>query len=988
MIELSRHIHRRIFYKLVFGLVALLLALSVLIPIVVRLTDSTSAAGGFTWTQDTDGYSDSWYDISASNDGQKVFAGSSIRPYVSSDGGATWVTTDLPSASQWIGAVSGDGSKIIALPDGYYAHISEDGGDTWTPLSVGSFIVTWTDVAMSANGQKIVASTNFGLYISSDGGATWSEKGPVPSTGWQSVAVSDDGTKIAVGMVFGSIYTSSDGGDNWVQNVVGSGSGQWYAITSSADGNILTAAGFSAIYRSNNAGASWSLQSDMSGTGGWRGLASSNDGSRLIGVKGGVSSGYIYSSVDGGINWLRQDAAGLAKWKGLIMVRDTSRVFAGSEDSAYMWQANFEAVLPQAPTSLSLSDPTRNTVDLDWTAPQDNGGSQISDYRVEYSSNGGSSWNVFSHEPSINTEITVTGLQAGTNYSFRVGAVNSVGIGFYSNTQAISTTPAVAPAQPTNGSVESRDGRVVVKWSAPVNDGGSALTFYEVSYKKSSESVWQVASSSISASSTSYTVSGLQNDVSYDFRVRAVNGVGAGEWSEYRQEIIETPFEVRPSILWNESFRISSDGIHMAALTYSANGLWVSGDAGDTWTQHLSGVYLSTVEVSPDGSRMYAASTSNIYVSNNYGSDWSVLGYDIPGSAQSIAFGDNWQNVYIVSTSGVMYWSSNGGTSFVQIDDPENSQYMWSSVGYHRSQDILYAIKTDGGTFDTALVKSNDNGQNWQDVRSASQPELILKINVNQSSGELVTGDLDFGNFTYGNSRSFDAGASWVKFTPLILAVGINPDGYYYLVDGDYTHLVNIKGRLSATPTSEGSEPEPEPGPGTKPPKPSTGGPSASRPNGGSTSNSGDDSSKTIVIKVDDIDIDGDPVISSLPVFSGYAYPYAQITVTVHSDPVSCSTVADDTGFWSCQLSVELPAGSHSVYVYATNPETNEKEEYGPYPVVVNEDKVVDNGSDNKEDIANDSGFNMWLILAGVGMVIVVIIILLIARAVRWSQAK
>lgn len=76
------------------------------------------------------------------------------------------------------------------------------------------------------------------------------------------------------------------------------------------------------------------------------------------------------------------------------------------------------------------------------------------------------------------------------------------------------------------------------------------------------------------------------------------------------------------------------------------------------------------------------------------------------------------------------------------------------------------------------------------------------------------------------------------------------------------------------------------------------------------------------------------PIIKPLPTFSGVATPGAAVKVTVHSDPVICTTTADSNGNWSCTLSAALPSGEHTVYVQVTNPD-NSVENLGPYAVTV-----------------------------------------------------
>lgn len=99
------------------------------------------------------------------------------------------------------------------------------------------------------------------------------------------------------------------------------------------------------------------------------------------------------------------------------------------------------ANVPGAPTSVSASDPgTDGYALVSWTAPASTGGSAITDYTIQYSSDSGSSWTTFSDGTSTSTSATVTGLTTGTAYTFRVAAVNAIGTGSYS-TASSSFTP-------------------------------------------------------------------------------------------------------------------------------------------------------------------------------------------------------------------------------------------------------------------------------------------------------------------------------------------------------------------------------------------------------------------------------------------------------------------------------------------------------------------------------------------------------------------
>ncbi len=95
--------------------------------------------------------------------------------------------------------------------------------------------------------------------------------------------------------------------------------------------------------------------------------------------------------------------------------------------------------VPDAPTTVA-GTAGNTTVALTWVAPASTGGSSITDYVVQYSSDSGSTWTTFADDTSTSTSATVTGLTNGTSYIFHVAATNSVGTGSYS-TSSSAVTP-------------------------------------------------------------------------------------------------------------------------------------------------------------------------------------------------------------------------------------------------------------------------------------------------------------------------------------------------------------------------------------------------------------------------------------------------------------------------------------------------------------------------------------------------------------------
>lgn len=119
-------------------------------------------------------------------------------------------------------------------------------------------------------------------------------------------------------------------------------------------------------------------------------------------------------------------------------------------------------------------------------------------------------------------------------------------------------------------------------------------------------------------------------------------------------------------------------------------------------------------------------------------------------------------------------------------------------------------------------------------------------------------------------------------------------------------------------------------------------------------------------------------VIRRSPTFSGTAAPYSIVVVTVHSDPVTCTTKADEFGRWTCTLADSIPAGNHTVNVTVTAPDGTVTE-LGPYDVVVEETEQTQLSG----NISPESSVPIVGISIVTGVVIIGSIIGLVVRARR-----
>ncbi len=188
----------------------------------------------------------------------------------------------------------------------------------------------------------------------------------------------------------------------------------------------------------------------------------------------------------------------------------------GSSSSYANQSFTAAATYPDAPT-IGTATAGNAEASVTFSAPTSNGGSTITEYTV--TSNPGGLTGTGSSSP-----ITVTGLTNGIAYTFTVTATNAIGTSA-SSSASNSATPVTVPGSPTGLSATAGNAQVALLWTAPVSNGGSALTDYVVEYKLSTDVSWSVFSDGTSTN-TSATVTGLTNNVSYDFRVSAVNTAG------------------------------------------------------------------------------------------------------------------------------------------------------------------------------------------------------------------------------------------------------------------------------------------------------------------------------------------------------------------------------------------------------------------------------------------------------------------------------
>ena len=181
------------------------------------------------------------------------------------------------------------------------------------------------------------------------------------------------------------------------------------------------------------------------------------------------------------------------------------------------------------PTLTVIND---SEIRVNWDAPT-SPGTPITFYRVRY--NDGSGNTLTPQLPADQTQYTLTGLDASTEYSIQVRAWNAEGRSPSWSTPALATTDAPAstvphtPAAPTLAAQSTS--AIRAEWVAP-NDGGEAIESYSIR--------WRIGSGAYATqnglTALAYDIVGLFADTEYSVSVRAVNSVGSSAWSAEAME--------------------------------------------------------------------------------------------------------------------------------------------------------------------------------------------------------------------------------------------------------------------------------------------------------------------------------------------------------------------------------------------------------------------------------------------------------------------
>ena len=257
---------------------------------------------------------------------------------------------------------------------------------------------------------------------------------------------------------------------------------------------------------------------------------------------GSTLTGYVVEqSTDGGVTWTTAATTAIPSTTLTGLTNGTTysyRVRANNSigsGAASTVATTTPFTTPGAPRNVASFIGDKEIV-LTWSAPTNTGGSAITGYVVQQSTNG-TTWTTVG-TPSV-ASTTITGLTNGTTYSYRVFAVNAAvtNINNVATSGATASTvvtgmPKTTASAPQTLTPVAGDRQISLTWTAPVDNGGVALTGYTVQRSADGGRSWTNALTTVPSTLTA-TITGLTNGVAYVFRVAATNAAGVGAASAW-----------------------------------------------------------------------------------------------------------------------------------------------------------------------------------------------------------------------------------------------------------------------------------------------------------------------------------------------------------------------------------------------------------------------------------------------------------------------
>jgi hypothetical protein len=219
-----------------------------------------------------------------------------------------------------------------------------------------------------------------------------------------------------------------------------------------------------------------------------------------------------------------------------------------------------------------VSAGTGATINLEWEAPADEGGSDVSGYKVQRYNSDTGMWDEIGAPTDAGTTADPyedSGLTLGTTYYYRVAAVNDQGTGPYTAYEGAAPTAATAPNPPVNLTATALGPDTIrLTWEEPGSNGaaitGYMLEIWEFADPEANTAAdWGTAIDITGAGTTMYVHTDLEPNTRYDYRLATDGTTDSDTVQTYATTHFGAPD--RPA-----DFTVTADGDDTLVLKWTA----------------------------------------------------------------------------------------------------------------------------------------------------------------------------------------------------------------------------------------------------------------------------------------------------------------------------------------------------------------------------------------------------------------------------------
>ena len=341
--------------------------------------------------------------------------------------------------------------------------------------------------------------------------------------------------------------------------------------------------------------------------------------------------------------------------------------------------------VPSQPQSVVAQAVSDTAVQIQWQASNGNGYA-VSGYKVERSTDGGTTWTVISsNTQSSTTTYNDSGLTPATDHLHRISAINSIGTGPVSLNAASHT---YGPPEPiTVVQTTSTSTSVSLTWSAPY-DHGSTISQYRIEALSISTGQY-IQLGTTNGATLTFTHSPTLTNTEFEYRLLSVNayGVTPSTLSITQYSLPNTPGVLSATsssgteidLTWGAVVDPQSHGL----TTYN---LEISSDGGSTWSSVNTGLSTTSdtaTNLIPGSSYVFRVQAVNPGGSSNWSTTVTQQTLSLPTAPQNLQI----SNPTPLETR--LVWTtptSNGGDpNLTYMIERSLDNVTWSQIGSNQS---------------------------------------------------------------------------------------------------------------------------------------------------------------------------------------------------------------------------------------------------------------------------------------------------------------